>query len=67
MSDAELRVGMKIRDNDPRVKDRVLTVTGIYEHYVYAAGPHDMRATKIGRHRIYLHSEPRRNGWSVVP
>jgi hypothetical protein len=63
-----LTAGARIRDNDPRMPNRVLQVTGFDGEYVFARfGPgFPDRMTRIRRDRVYTDGKPRRSGWSVV-
>ena len=61
-----LRVGDRIKDNDPRMStNRELTITGILPDSVYAKdGMGNIRAYL--RRRIYTDGKPRRSGFSLV-
>lgn len=60
----ELRVGDKIKDNDPRSSHRILTITGLLPNGVEAvfAG----RVVRILRRRIYTDGKQRRSGFSLL-
>ncbi|MHB1201442.1 MAG: hypothetical protein ACYCZ6_18205 [Polaromonas sp.] len=67
----ELKVGFKLKDNDPRETGRVLTVTALGQrtengllnvHARGAAGPE----VRISVHRIYSDGKPRRSGFDLV-
>lgn len=61
-----LRVGDKLKDNDPRMNyGRVLTVVALYPNGV-AACDRSGRTFNILRRRIYTDGKPRRNGFDVV-
>jgi hypothetical protein len=78
MSDERaLKIGDRIRDNDPRMPGRVLVVkafggnvvAGAKAPFVVASlrGPHDQTGeTRINRNRIHMDGKPRRSGWSLV-
>jgi hypothetical protein len=60
----ELKVGDKIKDNDPRSSYRVLTITEILPNGVRAAFAG--RLSTILRRRIYTDGKPRRSGFSLL-
>lgn len=60
----EIRVGDKIRDNDPRMRGRVLTVVEVLPERVLARWY--ARPSRILRRRIYTDDKPRRTGFSLV-
>jgi hypothetical protein len=61
----ELQVGDRIRDNDPRMPGRVLTVITVLPQNVYAK---DSTGRVFGylRCRIYTDGKPRKSGFSKV-
>jgi hypothetical protein len=60
-----MNVGDKIKDNDPRMAGRTLTIVDAADpHYVKAA--HAGRFFSILRRRIYTDGKPRRSGFSLV-
>lgn len=66
-----MKIGDRIRDNDPRSNHRVLTITGfgmVTEAGVQRvrAKPVNGREVSIGTARIYADGKPRRTGFSVV-
>jgi len=63
----ELRIGMWIKDNDPRMSYRhPHKIDKITDTHVYASiGILDK--VRISRKRVFTDGEPRRTGWSVVP
>ena len=65
-----LKVGDRIKDNDPRMPNRVMTVTAIKTgegKAVVSERPGDRtHETRISLARIHLDGKPRRTGWSVV-
>ena len=65
---AEITYGSRIKDNDPRMPNRVLQVTGFEGDYVFAsirAGQKN-RLTKIRKDRIHTDGKPRRSGWLLI-
>jgi hypothetical protein len=63
----ELQVGDRIKDNDPRVGDRVLVITEILPNGVAAKSVYGQRIFCILRRRIYTDGKPRRNGFDLLP
>jgi hypothetical protein len=62
----DLKVGDKIKDNDPRTLfPRVLTIIEILPNGV-AARSSAGRVVTIVRRRIYTDGKPRRNGFSLL-
>lgn len=61
----ELKVGDRIKDNDPRMLNRVLAITAILPNGVQAED-------SLGRRRLYLRKtihtdgKPRRSGFDLV-
>lgn len=70
MSDPQttnLRPGMLIRDNDPRMPDRVLCIVGFdAKDRVIAARKDGSGKSYISRKFVHTDSKPRRSGWSLV-
>lgn len=66
MKDIALKVGDRIRDNDPRMSRRpLLTIVAVHDTHVAAA---DGRFTfKVQRRRIYADGKPRRTGFDLIP
>lgn len=60
-----LKVGQKIKDNDPRVANRVLTILEILPNGVRAQREGRAPVTLL-RRRIYTDGKPRRNGYDVI-
>jgi hypothetical protein len=69
----ELKVGDRIKDNDPRMLNRVLTVTRIW--WPLSGDPLEAKAIAddgVGRpypillRRIYTDGKPRKSGFSLV-
>lgn len=58
----------RVRDNDPRMPDRVLQVTGFEGNYVFAKirSGQPGKLARIRRDRIYTDKKPRKSGWSLV-
>ena len=70
MTDDALKVGDRIKDNDPRMYsgNRVLSIVEIHPEHVLAKqerGPY-YGPYRIQRKRIYTDDKPRRSGFSVV-
>ena len=62
----ELKVGNKLRDNDPRMSHRAqLTITHILPNGVQAQTGRG-QTVRLLRRRIYTDGKPRRNGFSLV-
>lgn len=63
---AELKVGDKIKDNDPRISwNRVLRVERIEAQFAYCSNTHGPNV-RINVARIHSDGKPRRTGFSVV-
>lgn len=65
----ELKVGMLVRDNDPRLEGRTRYVERIEGDRAVLSllmGHGWFRPTKVRLDRIHLDGKPRRSGWSVV-
>lgn len=63
----ELKVGDRIKDNDPRGNpNRVLTITEILPNGVAAKDSMGQRFTYL-RRRIYTDGKPRRSGFDLLP
>jgi len=60
-----LKIGQQIKDNDPRVPGRVLTIAEIFPNGVVAKNTHG-HAVTILRRRIYTDGKPRRNGFDLL-
>ena len=65
MSDDDLKVGDKIRDNDPRMGNRVLTIVEIFPNGVAALDARGRMFTYL-RRRIHTDGKPRVGGFSKV-
>ena len=62
----ELKVGDKLRDNDPRMSHRAqLTITHILPNGVHAQTSRGQTVTLL-RHRIFTDGKPRRSGFDLV-
>lgn len=61
----ELKIGDKLKDNDPRMPNRVLTIAEVLPNGVMCF-THANRTTMILRRRIYTDGKPRRSGFSLV-
>lgn len=66
MTEIELKIGDRIKDNDPRMgENRELTITEILPNCVYARdGAGKLRAYL--RRSIYTDGKPRRSGFDLV-
>ncbi len=62
----DLKVGDRIKDNDPRMGSRYLRVTRIGITAVDAEHPISKRVFTIARSRIYGDDKPRKSGFSVM-
>ena len=58
-------LGIKIKDNDPRVGNRILTVIGLTETHVIARQG-DLHPVRIRKDRIYFSSKPRKTGFTII-
>lgn len=64
----EVKVGDRIKDNDPRMSYRVLTILSMNDTHVWASprgGP--TWKVRISRARIHTNGKPRRSGFSLIP
>lgn len=68
----ELKVGDRIKDNDPRMPNRVLTITSL--EAVTVEGVRRVQAKSFRGHfvwisidRIHDDGKPRRSGFSLLP
>jgi len=59
-----LRVGDRIKDNDPRVHDKFRVIIAIVNGK--ATAEDQGHCVRISLSRIHLDGKPRRSGWSVV-
>lgn len=59
----------RIRNNDPRRRDRALEVTGFEGDFVFAAIPagRGRRLARIRQVHIHTDGKPRKTGWNLVP
>lgn len=66
-ADRALRVGDRLRDNDPRMGGgkRVLTITLLRLDFVYATDISGRRFT-YSRHRIHTDGKARKSGLSLI-
>jgi hypothetical protein len=62
----EIRVGDRIRDNDPRMGDRVLEVWSLVGDDRVLARDRIGSRYRILRRRIYTDGRPRKSGFSLV-
>lgn len=70
MMTCDIKIGDKLRDNDPRMRGRVLEVVG-FDGKGKAILAHSlvnrkMFETRIALRRIFTDSKQRRSGWSLV-
>ena len=61
----ELKIGDKMKDNDPRMGDRVLEITEILPNGVRAVDGQGKVRIYL-RHRIYLDGKPRHSGFNLI-
>ena len=66
-----IKAGDRIKDNDPRMPNRVLVVKCISSNALWVVRAEEVgnpkaREIRIARHRIYTDDKPRRSGFSVV-
>jgi hypothetical protein len=61
----ELKVGDRIKDNDPRMPHRVLNITEILPNGVLAKDSMGNVRAYL-RRRIYTDDKPRRTGFSLI-
>lgn len=61
-----LKVGDKIKDNDPRMDLRVLRVEEIRQPHCIARNVHGGPSVKILLKRIYIDRKQRRSGFSLI-
>lgn len=61
----QLTPGDRIKDNDPRMPHRILTITDLLPNGVVAR---DIRGREFGllRHRIHTDGKPRKSGFSLL-
>jgi hypothetical protein len=62
----ELKVGDRIKDNDPRQEGRVLTITEVSPTRVRATREGPFPKVSILKERIHTDGKPRRTGFSLV-
>ncbi len=60
-----IKVGDKLKDNDPRVGNRILTVMKIGHGFVEAKAPSG-RIVEIRVDRIHTDGKPRRSGFDLI-
>lgn len=61
----EIKVGDKLKDNDPRVGNRILAVREIGKNFVEAKAPSG-RIVSIRVDRIHTDGKPRRSGFDLI-
>lgn len=61
----QIKIGDRLKDNDPRMGNRVLTVTEILPNGV-AARDCSGRVFQYLRNRLHTDGKPRRSGMSVI-
>lgn len=62
----DLKIGDRIKDNDPRMGSRYLRVKELLPNGVLAEHPISGRVFAILRRRIHTDGKPRRSGFSVM-
>ncbi len=60
-----MKIGDKLKDNDPRMRNRVLTIVGILPNGVAAQDCRGKIRGYLGKH-IHADGKPRRSGFSLV-
>ena len=60
-----MNVGQKIKDNDPRVGNRVLKIIDFDGDYVIAKQG-NLHSVRIRADRIYSDGKPRRSGFALL-
>jgi hypothetical protein len=65
----ELKIGMKLKDNDPRMTDRVMMVCeiGATKVTLRSLTSRPFSTTRVSKERLHLDGKRRRSGWSLVP
>jgi hypothetical protein len=65
---SDLKVGDKIKDNDPRMPDRILMIRRFEVDRVVATMEDAGRSgeTRVSVSRIFTDGKPRRTGWSRI-
>jgi len=61
----EIEIGDRIRDNDPRMPNRILKIAGIFESRVVARD-WTGKPFRIQLRRIYTDGKARKGGFSLV-
>lgn len=61
-----LKIGDRIKDNDPRMGKRILEITEVNGSYVFATTPIG-RTVRISINHIYVDARKRRTGFSKCP
>jgi len=61
----DLKPGTRIKDNDPRVGTRILTIQSVGMHSVTAKSATG-RVVTISNDRIHTDGKPRRSGFSLT-
>lgn len=62
-----LKVGSRLKDNDPRFGVRIVTITALLPNGVEVLNPVLNRTTRIMAKFIHTDGKPRRSGFSLVP
>jgi len=61
----ELKAGMKLKDNDVRMGERILTIESVMPNGVSAKSPAG-RVVTILRRRIFTDGKPRKSGFDLL-
>ena len=61
----EMKIGEKIKDNDPRVGKRILKIIDFDGDYVIAKQG-DLHSVRIRKDRIYSDGKARKNGFTLI-
>lgn len=61
-------IGRLIKDNDPRMPNRILQIRRVENGFVFASKRRDQTTglTRIRMDRLHTDDKPRRSGWSVI-
>lgn len=62
---SEIKIGDRLKDNDPRMGNRVLRVVGVYQWGVCAVDSMGRERDYLMR-RIHTDGKPRRGGFDLV-
>ena len=63
---SKIQVGDKIKDNDPRMTNRVLRVIEVNQTHCYADPGHSFPVVRIRLDRIHTDGKQRRSGFDLL-